>query len=541
MDLSDEEELSNSNMVMSSIDERESFLEPHDRIEEKTKRTNYTTYEDALWACHWGRFNLKVLLLCGWAVSSDAIEVLSVSFLLPNAECDLEMTSSDKGWLNSMVFFGMLIGGYVWGALSDLKGRRDVLILSLLVNGFGNLMSSVSKVYWLFLLCRFVSGIGVGGSMPVIFTYFTEFQHKSWRGSMISLLATFWMAGNIIAAGLAWIVIPAENLSFETTDFTFNSWRLYIALCTVPSLSSAIFFVLMPESPKFLLQKRREQEAISVLTHVHKVNKSARPLTLNSLILNENDNIPSDIVGFIAADPSRYLNYFQTFKKTFKEIICGTKQLFEGKLLRTTILLIMINSTLAFGYYGLFLWFPELFNRMDKYGGSFCDIEGTNSTSTLPISSSCKAPGNNVYIQGFLTSISNLPGNILSIYLVDRVGRKSLLASSMVLSGLSVFFLWFVETHWQSILMSCLFGAISVCGFNMLDVLQTELYPTEVRSTAFGFQTACARVGAILGNLVFGELVDVNCAIPMLLVVSFLGAGGISSLGLPNTIGVDIH
>ena len=54
-------------------------------------------------------------------------------------------------------------------------------------------------------------------------------------------------------------------------------------------------------------------------------------------------------------------------------------------------------------------------------------------------------------------------------------------ATSMVISGLSVFFLWFVHERWQNILMSCIFGAVSTIGFNSLDVLQTELFPTDVR------------------------------------------------------------
>ncbi|RUS73283.1 hypothetical protein EGW08_018956, partial [Elysia chlorotica] len=162
-----------------------------------------------------------------------------------------------------------------------------------------------------------------------------------------------------------------------------------------------------------------------------------------------------------------------------------------------------------------------------------------NDTGTN--SSECESPSNEVYVESFLTSISNLPGNILSIFIVEKVGRKPILASSMVLSGLSVFFLAFVTQRWQNVLISCLFGAISVCGFNMLDVLQTELFPTHVRSTAFGMQTGVARIGAILGNVIFGQLVDVNCVVPMLLVASLLSFGGLSSLALPNTTGMDIH
>ncbi|CAC5403906.1 SV2 [Mytilus coruscus] len=158
-------------------------------------------YEEALKQTGYGRFHYKVLALCGWAVSSDAIEVLSVSFLLPAASCDLDIGSTDKGWLNAIVFIGMLLGGYFWGSLADHQGRRSILMWSLTVNGLGVLASSVVQTFWAFLLCRFISGIGVGGSIPVIFSYFTEFQPKEKRGMMISALATFWMCGNIIAAG----------------------------------------------------------------------------------------------------------------------------------------------------------------------------------------------------------------------------------------------------------------------------------------------------------------------------------------------------
>ncbi len=48
-----------------------------------------------------------MLIVCGWANASDAIEVLCVSFLLPAAECDLKLTASDKGWLSAVVFLGM--------------------------------------------------------------------------------------------------------------------------------------------------------------------------------------------------------------------------------------------------------------------------------------------------------------------------------------------------------------------------------------------------------------------------------------------------
>ena len=65
-----------------------------------------TGYEQALSLIGFGRFHLVLLFVCGLANASDAIEILCVSFILPSAECDLGMTTKDKGFLSSMTFVG---------------------------------------------------------------------------------------------------------------------------------------------------------------------------------------------------------------------------------------------------------------------------------------------------------------------------------------------------------------------------------------------------------------------------------------------------
>ncbi|XP_071098545.1 synaptic vesicle glycoprotein 2C-like [Haliotis cracherodii] len=501
-------------------------------------RKNVFTYEEAVTSTGYGRFHVLLLLLCGWAVSSDAVEVLSVSFLLPSASCELKMTSSHKGWLSAIVFVGMMVGGYFWGSLADKGGRRSILLWSLMVNGIGGLLSSVSQVFWLFLLMRFISGIGVGGSMPVIFSYFCEFQPKDRRGSMISVLATFWMGGNILAAGLAWIIIPQETWGYFSPEFTFSSWRIFIAVCTIPALSSAVLFFLMPESPKYLLTVGREMDAIYVLKQVHERNRERQPFKVEALVLSDEDRHSHES----SPDDHKKL---QSMKAKCAHLLDSTVELFRPPLLGRNVVLLVINFTLAFGYYGLFMWFPELFSRIEKFGGTPCDpgpVNTTISNSTVsPSSDTCEAPSNSVFLEGFLTAVSNLPGNLFTIFLMDKLGRKLLLSSSMCISGLAVFFIWFVQTRVQNVAISCVFGAVSTIGWNALDVLSTELFPTNVRTTAFGVQTGVARIGAILGNVIFGELVDIHCAIPMIMVAVLLCVGGLTAIKLPNTTGIDIH
>jgi hypothetical protein len=86
------------------------FSRPKSRIgqsdSDKEEDNQDSGYEQALSLIGFGRFHLVLLFVCGLANASDAIEILCVSFILPSAECDLRMTTTDKGYLSSMTFVG---------------------------------------------------------------------------------------------------------------------------------------------------------------------------------------------------------------------------------------------------------------------------------------------------------------------------------------------------------------------------------------------------------------------------------------------------
>ena len=103
----------------------------------------------------------------------------------------------------------------------------------------------------------------VGGSNPPVWSYFAEFESASRRGRMLSALAAFWMIGNITVAGLAWAIIP-NKLGIDNPEggFKFNSWRIFVAICGLPAALVTVALVFLPESPKFLLSKGREGDAL---------------------------------------------------------------------------------------------------------------------------------------------------------------------------------------------------------------------------------------------------------------------------------------
>ncbi|KAG7230874.1 hypothetical protein INR49_024901 [Caranx melampygus] len=472
----------------------------HVRREAGVSAQRGLTYEEAVEEAGFGLFHWLLLVVCGWANASDAVEILCVSFLLPTARCDLLLSSSDMGLLTASIFLGMMVGGYIWGYLADRRGRRRVLVVSLTVNGVFGGLASIAPKFWLFLLLRLISGIGVGGSIPVIFSYFSEFMPRLKRGRMISALATFWMAGNILAAGLAWLVIPRTWAHFYLGPLDFQSWRLFVVLCSVPSLTSALIFKLfMPESPKFLMEAGQEKEAIYVFRLMFDLNMRGKGNTLPNFGLCTSSKHGGELEETRTWTSSR-----QHLVSILKKGLAPIKQMFQGPLKSRSFPLLIIFYCISLGeephhYYGLWMWFPELFARVED-GGSPCA---------------------NMSLQS--------PRQNQSCYPVKTA------ALSLVVSSLSVFFIYVVQTKAQSLVLSCVFSGVSVIAWNSLDVLGTEFYPTQLRSSALGFFTGIGRVAAIMGNVVFGKLVDTSCAVPVLMVSALLLTGGLVALLLPQT------
>lgn len=512
-------------------------------LEQLPQKSTRADYETAIAAAGYGKFHYWLLLACGWANAADAVEILCVSFLLPAAECDLHLTTSQKGTLSAIVFLGMMIGGYVWGGLGDSLGRRVILMVSMSFNAVFAMGSAFALDFPTFLTLRFISGLGIGGSIPVTWSYFAEFQPAERRGSMLSFLATFWMIGNFLVAGLAWIVIPM-TFEYQTESFRFNSWRLFTMLCGLPSLTTTIALLFFPESPRYLLSQGDEEGALEVFRHIFKVN-TGQPKQLypfSNLVLDD------DMVDNASR---RKESFFSRVKRITSQVISQTKIAFGSTLLRSTLLMIVINFTIQFGYYGLWLWFPELFNRLDNYyqthneSVTVCEVVSyvpENQTNPDPFEhcANFTPPSQDVFINAFIVAVAPLPANIWTIMHMDKLGSKFFLVISMVAAGSATFLIWAIRSTVGNLILSCVFGAVSTMGFNALDCFSTELFPTSVRSTAMAITLAAARLGAILGNIAFGNLVDVACAVPILLVAALLIGGGLLGLLLPNTTKVPL-
>lgn len=115
-------------------------------------------FEQAIEMCGYGKFHYILLAICGLVSTSEEMDVISMSFILPSAQCDLNLNTETKGWLNSIIFIGMMVGAYFWGSIADSMGRKKVLIVISFMNGFCIVASSFSQTYEWFMLFRFLNG-----------------------------------------------------------------------------------------------------------------------------------------------------------------------------------------------------------------------------------------------------------------------------------------------------------------------------------------------------------------------------------------------
>ncbi|CAB0006999.1 unnamed protein product [Nesidiocoris tenuis] len=512
----------------------------------------------------YGCFHYFLLSVCGFVSTSEEMDVISMSFILPSAQCDLDLNTYTKGWLSSIIFIGMMLGAYVWGSIADALGRRKVLIVISFMNALCIVASSFSQSYLFFMLFRFLNGVALGGSGPVIWSYFAEFQPKKKRGSMLSSMAAFWTLGNLFVASLAWLIIPSMH-SFRLPGFIFNSWRLFLMICSVPSFIVAVLLYFLPESPKFLLSQGRTEDAMAVFRHIYAKNTGNPPESypVESFRLENQDDDISKIPK-------------NAFRRMLRDIVDNTKELFVSPILRYTLISVTINFSFHVGlisrlfiiflfaistvnsfligaicrYYGLMMWFPELFNRFDEYArvhgpdkpAGVCQVTdyvvsiGSGSEDSFCSDRITSA----VFLESFITVAAAIPSNIIAIVGMDSLGRKFFLVFSTVTSGLCAACLDFIYTKRQNLIVSAVFSSVISCGNAALDCLITEIFPTHLRATGVAVSMVAARLGGIVGNIVIATLLDTYCPLPTFIVAALLIGGGLLCLILPNTTKVPL-
>jgi MFS transporter, putative metabolite:H+ symporter len=275
------------------------------------------TVQEAIDRIGFGRFQKRLLAVCGVTWAADGAEVLLLGFALPSIIEDFGISTTQAGLIASATFAGMLVGAWFWGTVSDYIGRRLGFQLTVLIfAGFGLLSAFAPGWEWLAVL-RFLTGFGLGGALPLDFSLYAEYLPRENRGRNLVLLESFWAVGTITAAALAWLLVPSFG------------WRPLLATSALAAVLVLWIRRSIPESPRYLAISGRVDEAKEILARIATAN--GRPAPEGDLTVGERQ----------AGSP--------------------VANLWAPRLRRVTVMLWITWFCISLAYYGIFTWLPAVF------------------------------------------------------------------------------------------------------------------------------------------------------------------------------------
>jgi MFS transporter, putative metabolite:H+ symporter len=406
------------------------------------------------------RHIIIVLVVCSLGFLFDGIDFQIMSFVAPNLAKEWQLQPQALGTVLSTTIFGMIVGAYVFGILSDYIGRRTGFQLTVAFYAvFTGVCAFVNNILQL-ASARFGVGIGVGGFPAVDSTVLSEFMPAQHRGKMTSWSIVLFPLGGLIAAWLASVIIPTYG------------WRALLLVGVAPAFLVLFVRLAIPESPRFLLQKGRVEEA----------ERSIKWISLGHLPL-----ITQRTDTAVILVPPQKVPFAELFSQTF---------------LRRTFLVAFMWATWNFAYFGLILWLPTI---LTQYKG---------------------IPADRVYpfMMGFLAS--GILGRVVSSYLLDVVGRRAVMGTCGVLGGLFMFMLGTQDGFYHLLIVGLLLGPFHDAMGGCIAAYNAELYPTRMRTTGLGWGSGVGRIGSSLAPMAVGFLISRSVlAVFVMLAVCYLAYG----------------
>ncbi|AON53569.1 putative MFS transporter [Herbaspirillum seropedicae] len=224
--------------------------------------------EQGLQAAGVGKFQYRLFVIFGLVWLADAMQVLSIGFSAPTIAKTFGLTVPQALQTGTMFFVGMLLGAFVFGRLADRIGRRPVLMGAVVIDACFGVASAFAPDFTWLLALRLLTGIGVGGTLPVDYTMMAEFLPSARRGRWLVMLESFWAIGTICLAVLALVAVSWGN----------DAWRVIFFVTGLPALVGVVLRFYVPESPMYLNRSGKSDAARLVLERVAKVNGSSTPI-----------------------------------------------------------------------------------------------------------------------------------------------------------------------------------------------------------------------------------------------------------------------
>ncbi|QTF70717.1 MFS transporter [Arthrobacter woluwensis] len=384
----------------------------------------------------------KIFLIGGLGFMFDAWDVTLNGILIPLVGKEWGLGPADAAWVGTANLVGMALGAFLWGTIADTLGRKKAFTATLLMFSLFTVAGALAPDFAWFCAFRFLAGFGLGGCIPVDYALVGEFTPTKHRGRVLTAMDAWWPLGAALCGVIsAWLV------------GTWHDWRLTMLVMVLPAF--LVFWIRrgVPESPLFLVNKGRNREAAAVIDRLVKdTGAPERPYTLPE------------------ARPLPHL----TARGVWDQLAALWR--FDWRITATSWALFL---TILLVYYLSLTWMPKIL-----IGAGFADFRAFLTTAGM--------------------AAVGLLGVLVAALLVERVGRRWILGVTGPLSGLLLVLVSFsLGDPVLAVVWLLVFGFVVQIAIPVLYTYVSELYPTSLRASGFGWASTISRLGAGFGPLLF--------------------------------------
>lgn len=430
-------------------------------------------------------YQAMVLVLCFAVVLLDGFDTAVVGYIAPALRQEWHLTPPQLAPAFGAGLFGLMIGSLCLGPIADRFGRKPVLLGSTLLFGLATLATATSETFSTLVVLRFVTGLGLGGAMPICITLSAEFSPRRYRTLLVTLSWSGFTTGLALGGLVAGAIIP------------IHGWRgVLVAGGVAPLILLPVLVMLMPESVQYLAQQAKGRVAL---------RRILRRITGSSL--SEDVTLEGD--GVAGGKPPRI----------------PVTLLFSHGMVGRTLLLWCTFFASLFVFYLLTSWLPTF---MKDSGLSISDAGHVGSM--VPLGGTVGA----IVLALFMDRTDAIrvlaPVYLLSALSVGAIGyviqEPGWLMATVFLVG---------------------FGIAG--AQNGLNLLAAQMYPTVARASGVSWALSAGRAGSIVGSTVGGSLMAaagnprvffIWVAVPAVLAAGFLVllARSRSAHGGPGEVGL---
>ena len=379
-------------------------------------------------------------LLFGYdtAVISGAIGFLKQHF---------DLNAAQEGWAASCALLGCAVGAALAGVISDRLGRKRMLLVSAVLFVVSSVGTALPRSLYEFVIYRFIGGLGIGAASMTSPMYIAEITPARIRGRMVS-----WNQFAIVSGMLLvyFVNFTIEGLGDDSWNMHYG-WRWMFASGTLPAVLLFVLMFTVPESPRWLMEQGRRDQALGVLARVNDTADAQRELT--------------------------------AIEQTLARETGSLGQLFQPGLriaLAVGVALAVLQQVTGIN---VFLYYaPEIFKS----------IAGAKTDVAL--------------LQTVVVGVVNMAFTVIAIWTVDRLGRKPLMLVGFLGMGVCLAALGWAAwcDRRDAWVLTFILGYIASFALSVGPVtwvILSEIFPTRIRGRAMAIATVCLW----LANLVVSQ------------------------------------